>query len=252
MQEALGYQAVIQSFAVGGLLLAIVTYCIIPDLNNCSENTVISDIKEVLNNRNVTLSCTFAGLMMGTLEGFADVWGTVFFKQVYGFDATIAASIPSMIYVGMCFGAPMLTLIADRVGSYFITIIGAGITMAVCFSFLLFLHLTSGILSLSLILIGVCCAYQILAIYKASTYVRLQVAGITTAVANMIMMVFGYAFHAVIGWIVTITGGANSSEALVRGLTVIPIALCLGIFGFIWLLIKEASLSKNKSNQHAK
>ena len=246
MQETFGYQTVIQAFAAGGLLLAITTYCIIPDIKNCSKGTVISDIKEVLRNHSVILSCIFAGFMMGTLEGFADVWGTAFFKQVYGFDSTIAASIPSMIYIGMCFGAPMLTLIADRVGNYFVTIIGAGITMAVCFSFLLFSHLASGILSVSLILIGVCCAYQILAIYKASTYVRLQVAGLTTAVANMIIMVFGYAFHAVIGWVVTVMGGANSSEALIRGLAVIPIALCLGIFGFIWLFTKETRLRNSK------
>lgn len=246
MQESFGYQMVIQAFVIGGLVLTIVTYCIIPDMKKSSESTIISDVKEVLSNQKVIWSCVFAGLMVGTLEGFADVWGTVFFRQVYDFEGTIAASMPSMIYVGMCFGAPVLTLIADKVGSYLITIIGAGIAMAICFSFLLFSHLASGILSLSLVLIGVCCAYQILAIYKASTYVRLHVAGLTTAVANMIIMVFGYAFHAIIGWIVNIMGGANTSGALVQGLAVIPIALCLGIFGFIWLFIKETTLNRKK------
>lgn len=246
LQESFGYQTVIQAFVIGGLVLAIVTYCIIPDMKKSSESTIISDVKEVLSNQKVIWSCIFAGLMVGTLEGFADVWGTVFFRQIYDLEGTIAASMPSMIYVGMCFGAPVLTLIADKVGSYLITIIGAGIAMAICFSFLLFSHLASGILSLSLVLIGVCCAYQILAIYKASTYVPLQVAGLTTAVANMIIMVFGYAFHAIIGWTVNIMGGANTSEAIVQGLSVIPIALCMGIFGFIWLFIKETALNRKK------
>ena len=212
MLDTFGYQTVIQLFAATGFLLAMTTYWIIPDVKASPEGTVISDIKEVLSNYKVILSCVFAGLMVGTLEGFADVWGTVFFKQVYGFDNTVAATMPSMIYIGMCFGAPVLSLIADRVGSYLATIIGAGITMAVCFSLLLFLHLASGVLSLSLILVGVCCAYQILAIYKASTYVRVEVAGLTTAVANMIIMIFGYVFHAIIGGIVNVMGGANASE----------------------------------------
>lgn len=245
IQESFGYQIVIQAFVIGGLVLALATYCLIPDMKQPSESTVISDIKEVLNNHKVILSCVFAGLMVGTLEGFADVWGTVFFKQVYGFDGTIAASMPSMIYFGMCFGAPLLTLIADKVGNYFITIIGAGIAMATCFSFLLFSPLASGALSLSLVLVGICCAYQILAIYKASTYVRLQIAGLTTAVANMIIMVFGYAFHAAIGWIVNIMGGTDNSQALVQGLSVIPIALCLGVVGFMWLFIDETRKSRN-------
>lgn len=251
MQDTFGYQTVIQGFVVLGLVLAITTYFIIPDIKQTSEGTVFSDVKEVLSNHKVIQSCVFAGLMVGTLEGFADVWGTAFFKQVYDFDGTIAASMPSMIYVGMCFGSPVLTLIADKVGSYLITIIGAGIAMAICFLMILFSHLDSGTLSVSLVLIGVCCAYQILAIYKTSTYVRLQVAGLTTAVANMIIMVFGYAFHAVIGWVVNVMGGTNSSNALIEGLSVIPIALSLGVVGFIWLFVKEVALNKNKSSELA-
>lgn len=213
---------------------------------------MVSDIKEVLSNNKVILSCVFAGLMVGSLEGFADVWGTVFFKQVYGLDNTVAATMPSMIYIGMCFGAPVLSLIADRMGSYLATIIGAGITMAVCFSFLLFLHLASSVLSLSLFLVGVCCAYQILAIYKASTtYVRVEVAGLTTAVANMIIMIFGYVFHAVIGGIVNSMGGANASDALIYGLSVIPGALFLGICGFIVLFVREKALDRKKINELA-
>lgn len=249
MLETFGYQTVIQLFAATGFLLAMTTYWIIPDVKASPEGTVVSDIREVLSNSKVILSCVFAGLMVGTLEGFADVWGTVFFKQVYGFDNTVAATMPSMIYIGMCFGAPVLSLIADRVGSYLATIIGAGITMAICFSLLLFSHLTSGVLSLSLILVGVCCAYQILAIYKASTYVRVEVAGLTTAVANMIIMIFGYVFHASIGGIVNIMGGANTSDALVYGLTVIPGALCLGICGFVLLFVREKALDRKQLNE---
>jgi MFS family permease len=248
MLETFGYQLVIQLFAAIGLLLAVTTYCVIPDVKASPKATVIADIKEVLSNNKVILSCIFAGLMVGTLEGFADVWGTVFFKQVYGFDNTVAATMPSMIYIGMCFGAPVLTLIADKVGSYLATIIGAGITMAICFSLVLFLHLSSGILSLSLILVGVCCAYQILAIYKASTYVRVEVAGLTTAVANMIIMIFGYVFHAIIGGIVTVMGGTNASNSLTYGLAAILGALCLGICGFVTLLSKEKILNKKQLN----
>lgn len=248
MLDTFGYQTVIQLFAAVGFLLAMTTYWVIPDVKASTGGTVVSDIKEVLSNNKVILSCIFAGLMVGSLEGFADVWGTVFFKQVYGFDNTVAATMPSMIYIGMCFGAPVLSLIADRVGSYLATIIGAGITMAVCFSLLLFLPLTSSVLSLSLILVGVCCAYQVLAIYKASTYVRVEVAGLTTAIANMIIMIFGYVFHAIIGGIVNIMGGANGSDALVYGLSVIPGALCLGICGFVVLFIREKAFDRKKLN----
>lgn len=248
MLETFGYQMVIQLFSAIGVLLALITYWIIPDEKVSSERTVVSDIKEVLSNNKVILSCVSAGLMVGTLEGFADIWGTAFFKQVYGFDSTVAATMPSMIYIGMCFGAPVLSLIADKVGSYLVTIIGAGSTMALCFSLLLFSHLASFVLSFCLILIGVCCAYQILAIYKASTYVRVEVAGLTTAVANMIIMIFGYIFHSIIGGIINITGGANTADAILYGLTVIPVTLSLGTCGFVFLFTKEKSLGRTQLN----
>ena len=244
MREIFGYQGVIQLFAGAGLALAVVTYWIIPPMKNISQETVVSDIKEVLSNRKVILSCIFAGLMVGPLEGFADVWGSAFFKQVYGFDNTLAASIPSMIFIGMCFGAPVLNLVAEKVGGYLATIIGAGIIMVASFSLLIITHLTSGMISLNFILVGVCCAYQILAIYKASTYVREQVAGLTTAVANMIIMIFGYAFHSIMGGIINVMGGPNVSEALVYGVAVIPVALCLGTCGFAILFVRERANSK--------
>lgn len=249
MREILGYHAVIQIFAAAGVLLAGVTYWLLPDVKGSAKRTVLSDIKEVFSNKRVVWSCLFAGLMVGPLEGFADVWGTVFLKQVYGFEGTLAASMPSMIFIGMCFGAPVLSLIADKAGSYLGTIIGAGLVMAACFAVLLTWPMPSTVLSLNFIVVGVCCAYQILAIYKASTYVREEVAGLTTAVANMIIMIFGYAFHTAIGAIVNATGGPSLSPALISGIAVIPVTLTLGAGGFALLLFGEKTSPKEVVQQ---
>lgn len=246
MRDIFGYQTVVQIFAVSGLLLACITYWIVPNAKNLSDKTILSDIKEVLTNRRVIWCCIFAGLMVGPLEGFADVWGTVFLKQVYGFEGTLAASVPSMIFIGMCFGAPVLSFIADKVGSYLATIIVAGITMAVCFTCLLIWQLPSEFLTFNFIIVGVCCAYQILAIYKASTYVREQVVGLTTAVANMIIMIFGYAFHSIIGGIINLMGGPNTAQSLIYGTAIIPITLTVGAAGFIILFVREKIISRKE------
>lgn len=244
MCRVFGYKMVVQLFAVIGILLAVITYWIVPNVKTTPQGTVMSNVKKVLSNKKVILCCIFAGLMVGPLEGFADVWGTVFLKQVYDFEGVLAASLPSMIFIGMCFGAPVLNLIAEKVGSYLATIIGAGIIMAVSFATLLIWHLSSSVLILSFIVVGVCCAYQILAIYKASTYVNEEIVGLTTAVANMIIMIFGYAFHSIIGGIVNAKGGVKIPKALIDGVLVIPIALCIGTVGFMTLLITEKKKSE--------
>lgn len=242
MRDEFGYHTVLQFLAMGGVLLAAITYWIIPEIKTAPEGSVISNVKEVFSNKRVIFTCLFAGMMVGPLEGFADVWGTIFLKQVYGYDGTIAASMPSIIFIGMCFGAPLLSLIADKINSYLATIIMSGVVMTVCFFLFLNFQVNPMGLSVSFILIGMCSAYQILAIYKVSTYVREQVAGLATAVANMIIMVFGYLFHATMGGVINMMGGSTESQALVYGVAVIPLALFLGTSGFLVLLSREKAI----------
>lgn len=94
--------------------------------------------------------------------------------------------------------------------------------MAVGFILLLRGALNPGVLSLNFLLTGVCCAYQILAIYKASTYVREERAGLAISVANMIIMIFGYAFHATMGAVINGLGGPDLPLALFYGIAVVP------------------------------
>ncbi len=249
MRESMGYEAVVELFALMGIVLAFVTYLIIPRMETTPQGTPLSDLKEVLSNRRVIGSCIFAGLMIGPLEGFADVWGTAFLKQIYGFEGTLAASLPSMIFIGMCFGAPILSLIAEKIGSYLGTIIAAGSALIMIFMLLLTFHLTTTAISINFAIIGACCAYQILAIYKASTYVRGEVAGLTTAVANMIIMVFGYAFHSTMGAVINMMGGAGNSDALLYGIAVIPIGLALGTAGFTLLLMTEKKVLSQEESE---
>ena len=182
--------------------------------------------------------------MVGPLEGFADVWGAVFFKQVYGFDQSTANSLPSIIFMGMCFGGPLLSIMAEKTANYLGFIMGAGFVMLLVFIALIAGVLTINSITLSFILVGICCSYQIIAIYKASTYVDESMAGLTNAVANMIIMSFGYAFHTVIGFIVKFYGGIEKAQSLIYGVGIIPVALAIGTTGFFVLFYQERRESK--------
>ncbi|ASQ46150.1 MFS transporter [Legionella clemsonensis] len=236
----LGYKVVVELFAIFGLLLAAFTYFIIPEINKPSCTTsIIADVKKVVTHRQIIALCLLSGLMVGPLEGFADVWGSAFIREVYGYNRSLASYLPSMIFIGMCFGAPVLSFIAEKTRNYLGVIIGSGFLMMVIFIALISKHMTSETMALGFILVGVCSAYQILAIYKASTYVPEQVAGITTAVANMIIMSFGYAFHTTIGMIINRFGGIKVSSAFIYGLGVIPITLSIAVIGFFILFYQE-------------
>lgn len=231
LSHTFGYQFVVQLFAMVGLGLAVLTYAIVPEMTSTHTTSVMTDIKTVLGNRKVIWMCILAGLMVGPLEGFADVWGVAYLKTSYGFDQALASSLPSMIFIGMCFGSPVLSFVGEKLG-HIKTIVSSGIIMMVVFIGLLTQVMSAPLMSISLVVVGICSAYQILAIYAASTLVDEGVAGLTTAVANMIIMLFGYAFHSVIGGVINLLGGAGSQEAFTYGIAVIPAALMLSVVGF--------------------
>jgi len=234
-----GYQKVIKLFAVLGLSLAVLTYLIVPNSKSTSPSTgVWADVKTIITHRTIMLFCFFAGLMLGPLEGFADVWGSGFFQQVYGFDTKTANYLPSMIFIGMCF-APVLSLIAEKTGYYLGTIIASGCIMAVLFCAFLLQVLTVWTLDISLLLIGLCCSYQILVIYKVTTYAPERLVCLATAIANMVIMMFCYAFHSLIGLLVNAYGGTSEAKAFIYGVSIIPLGLLFGVLGFLYLSFKE-------------
>jgi predicted MFS family arabinose efflux permease len=250
LREEFGYQYVLQTFVLSGVLLALITYWIVPDQKQSEEkSSLLSNVKEVFGNAKVIWCCIFAGLMVGPLEGFADVWGTAFLKQVYGLDSAIAASLPSIIFIGMCVGAPILNAIAEKMGNFLATIIGAGAIMTGSFLVLLVWPMEGGSLTFNFLFVGICSAYQIIAIYKASTYVRPQVAGLATAVANMIIMGFGYGFHTAMSTIIGAMGGAQDPTALTYGVAVIPVALAIGTIGFAVLFVYDKAAQSSLARE---
>ena len=242
--DSYGHKVVVEIFALLGIVFAGITYLLVPKIDSPRNTTIMADIKTVFTNGKVILICCLAGLMVGPMEGFADAWGSQFLKQVYGFDVKMANYLTSMIYIGMCF-APILSRIAEKTGRYLETIAGAGIVMLTAFTMLVVGILDSKSITVSLFLVGISCAYQILAIYKASTYVPENVAGLTTAVANMIIMSFGYLFHSTIGLIIKSSNAAGEVASFSYGISIVPITLLIGAIGFFMISYKErGSLKK--------
>lgn len=243
--ETTHWQTIVLYFCWIGGLLAILAYIAIPSKYKpiISTHNMIDDIIQVLKNKNVLTVCICAGLMLGPLEGFADVWGAGFLQSVYQIAPAKAAGISSLMFLGMLFGAPGLTYMADRLKAHIKIIIGAALFMGTVFLVMLYGFGSPELLSVLFTAVGVACAYQIIAIYVASTYVRERHVSITTALANMIIMTFGYFFHSIIGAMMGShqSGGNFSHEQYQYGLSVIPVCLFIASIGFMLQLKKRKS-----------
>ncbi len=244
----------------GGSIMGFLLYVTIPAFSKTTTSYKASlgkELKAVFLNPKVLFICILGGLMVGPLEGFADVWGTQYLKNVYRLDQSTAAFLPSLIFLGMCIGSPLISYIADKFQAYTKLIIMSGLWMAVGFTLLLLGWIEASMLPFLFFTVGIFCSYQILVIFKASTFVNENLIGLCTAVANMIMMTFGYLFHTFIGKTMDIIQGEKlngqvdlyTQEAFVGGLSIIPFGLFIGTLGFFILFSCTKTKQKNYASE---
>jgi MFS family permease len=152
------------------------------------------------------------------------------------------AFLPSLLFFGFAFGSPLIGFISSKFGGYYTILISCAAVMLVGFYLVLYhgLGLNTYILVYILVAIGIASAYQTLVIYLASVLVPKQIVGLTTACSNMVMMMFGYFFHSVIG--AAASGGINDPQTVVSALSIIPYSLGVAIIGL--LLFKKFASDK--------
>jgi len=176
-------------------------------------------------------------LMVGSLEGFADVWGVSYLMKAYDLNKGDAAGIVSFIFFGMLFGGPLLAFLSKKFGSYLV-IAACGVGMALAFVLLFLTPIYNGwVLSILFFVIGIMCCYQVIVFAAGSELVSYQYLGVTIAFLNCINMLGGSFFHTLIGKVMDIywTGAMGedgvkhySLEVYQYALSLIPICAMIG------------------------
>jgi predicted MFS family arabinose efflux permease len=245
----LGMTAIIQILIIGGVLLAILSYFILPKSATPAEtkSNIWQDVKHVIFNYKLVFISLLAGLMVGPLEGFADAWGSGFLSTVHGLDRTVANTTIGFILSGMCIGSILLPYLADKTKAYYGITLIAGIIMLASFAYLLAGHATPGLLKVACLILGICCAYQVVILSKIASCVPEQLSGLAGASGNMIIMAFGYIFHTAIGFSMDLLWKGNmagdlrvySSEAYIKSIVILPISVVVAVIGFLGLIIYE-------------
>lgn len=238
-----GYEDVLQYIVYSGIILSALCLLMLPSAKGVTSNGIhiFRDLKKVWEHKKIFIIAILAGLMVGPLEGFADAWGTTFLATVYSLEQNLASILPSFLFLGMCVGATVMSYIADKTRWYYGLIISSALFMAAVFLLLIFTKLHVTILSILLFCVGIFCSYQILVIYKASTYVKEGIVGLTTSIVNMIIMMFGYFFHSIIGKMLHSSDSSQmlngvwvySAESYKAAIMIIPVSLIVAGIGFV-------------------
>jgi MFS family permease len=184
-------------------------------------------------------------LLVGTIEGFADIWGIPYLMKSYDLTKPSAAGTMSMIYIGILFGGPFLAFVSQKIGNYMVMLLCAlavAITFGLLFSTQNYYSLLIGLM---LFVLGITYCYQVVTFAAASDIVAPQYLGVTIAFLNCMGMIGGSFFHVSIGkildlfWTGVVTDEGLKQYDLIAykyAIGIIPLAAIIGaviVFGMM-------------------
>lgn len=202
--ESFGWQHVASALAFVSIGIGFLTLLFLKAKRTKVKNEPslrMKDFKKLLRSSTVWFLAIANLLMVGPLEGFADVWGVNYLMQVTALSKSDAAGFVSYIFIGMLFGGPLLAALAKRTSNYAIISV-CSVGMAVAFLWLLFVNsqLNAYALSAVFFMVGILCCYQVLVFASGSELVSASMLGLTVAFLNCVNMLGGSFFHSTIGW----------------------------------------------------
>ncbi len=255
------WQKVALSLGCISILIGICTYLFLRSPQKSTNHierveVTASNFKKLLVSPSIWLLAIANLLMVGSLEGFADVWGVQYLMTAYNLNKSNAAELTSFIFVGMLFGGPLLASLSKILGNYLVISL-CGLGMAVAFILLMSnIHSNWYWMASLFFLIGIMCCYQVVIFAAGADLVLPQLLGVTIAFLNCVNMLGGSFFHTVIGLLMDaswsgIVGNDGvrqyTLESYKTSLMIIPIC---GIVGAIIVGLMRIRLYLNKSSAY--
>jgi Na+/melibiose symporter-like transporter len=184
-------------------------------------------------------------LLMGAIEGFADVWGVNYLTSCFPISRDVASDFTTAVLGGMMLSGIVLPALSQRIHAVAV-VIACGLGMVACFAgIMFFLPYQHTVFLLLFGLIGFFSGYQNFVLIYGNTLVAPQLRGVVTAFLNGIGMLAGSFFHVAIGNVLEMNSSLNgsglpaySAQAYQKAISVIPGAAVLGtgiLFFFIFL-----------------
>lgn len=254
--DSFGWQQVASTLGLVGLSIGCMAFLFLrtPSEAPKSEAFEMQGLGQLLKSPSLWLLAVANFLMVGTLDGFADVWGVNYLITAYSMTKSDAAELVSFIFVGMVFGGPFLALFARRLGN-FLTIGLSGVGMALGFVLLLLTHglLNWYLLAALFFCMGLLCCYQVLVFAAGADFVSTRNLGVCVAFLNCANMLGGSFFHTLIGCLMDLFWTGNESMGLrvysldsySQSLALIPLCALVGA----GLVLQQAVRRARKDRQ---
>jgi MFS family permease len=122
LMSELGWRYCLFFVGVAGLLLAALFAVTVRDAppisfaGHAAKRVTFRDVLQVLKSRQNWLLTIYGGLAFSPVAVFGGLWGNPFLQQAYHIQKTEAASMVSLVFIGLGIGGPVIGMISDRLG----------------------------------------------------------------------------------------------------------------------------------------
>lgn len=246
--DSAGWQTAMTSAAIGGIILTLIIWSVVRDVNPYFENHplhqnqgmvgMVEGLKLALKNRQIWLCGIVGCLLYLFLSAFAELWGPAYLAQAHGIDRVQAANANSMVFIGCAIAAPFWGIVSDFLGLRRVPIIIGSLVAIVVFCILIYVQSLSLLaIYVLLFMFGFFSSVQILIFAIAREVTSIKISGTAIGIVNMLVMIGGIVFPPSIGkildlnWTGTMVDGARiySAHAYTLALSLLPLGIFLGI-----------------------
>lgn len=195
---------------------------------------LLTQLWVLLKQPNIIINSIVGGLFYLPTSIFAALWGISFLETRYHLTKTSASTAIMLLFAGWAVGAPLLAWSSHYWRDPRRLIATGAVLGAVLSIFILYANNVVGHwIYFSLFLFGLCSSTQVIVWIIFGRICPAEISGTGIALTNMIIMLAGFIFHIVVGWLMIQPG--DGGEILIHanfvlGLSVIPLALLVAGF----------------------
>lgn len=160
------------------------------------------------------LVALYAGIMVGTVvNAFSELYDVVFLEYSYHLTAVQAASISSMIFIGIAVGGPSHGIIANLINNRRLWMVIANIATIVVFASIVLLPHWFSVSFLYVIyfLLGFFVSSMLLSFAVVESQFESNVQGTALAIVNMTIGLSAAVFQYLVGMVATVVNGGDIS-----------------------------------------
>lgn len=131
-----GWRPSLYAVGITGIVLAVLFLLAVRDKKTTNNHehlhVTFKEVLAVFKDKQNWLLTLYCGLAFTPIAVFGGLWGNPFLQEAYHLTKTEAASLVSLVFIGLGIGSPLLGLLSDRIGNRRLLLFYCTLTSCVC------------------------------------------------------------------------------------------------------------------------